>query len=163
DCETILNRLNHEIRHVQGQDLEAETRQVALSYAILPGIGLVCEFRWPNHGPVKTSSIEGSLHGSRVRHNARKQKPTEQVRRRNDGVLEQEGNRFDDNSSHFRVFHRGRQRCSKLLQKVSVRFRNRQARAERGYHSIVALNSLDKLRAIETYTFLDCDPLLNRA
>src|SRR5262249_8408932 len=113
----VLDRFDHVISHIRSRDFETEGGKMPFSHTVLPCIRPICEFWWSNHGPVKAAFCKDPFHSSGICDNARKQYPAQEVRWRDYGVLEQKRNRFDDNSSRARLFHRAFQCRSELLQK----------------------------------------------
>lgn len=86
---------DHEISDIRTRDGEAETRQVAFPDPVLPRRRPICKFGWAHDGPVESTLPKNVLHSRCIGDRIAEEQPTQKVRRRDDGVLEQECHRLD--------------------------------------------------------------------
>ena len=111
----VLNSPEHEVSDIRAGNSEAKKRKVPLSYAIFPGVRLVCEFGWASYGPVQSALFKHPLHSGCVGNNPGKKEFPKKVGGRDDRVLKEEGNRLDHDAPDRGVQHGASQRGRELL------------------------------------------------
>src|SRR5438045_7088215 len=95
----VLDRPEHKIGHIRARDCATGMRQVTLPHAIVPRIGLVCESRWADYGPVEFGLSKDSLHFRCIGNDSRKKQPADEVCRGYKGIPEQERYRLDNHAA----------------------------------------------------------------
>src|SRR6266403_521029 len=86
----ILDGLEEGMSYIGTRDLEAEAGEVACSDAIFSGEWLVGKLRGAHDGPVEAALHNDLLHCGGIDDYAGKEKATEEIGWRHDGILEQE-------------------------------------------------------------------------
>jgi len=102
----ILRKLDNQIGYIRARNFEAKARQVPFLYPVFSSVRLIGEFRWPHHRPIERSVREDSFHRRGIGNRSWKEQPTKEIGGRENGILEEERDRFDNDSSDPGGWHR---------------------------------------------------------
>src|SRR5438445_11734595 len=117
-------------------------------HAILADARFVGKSGRADDGPVESALPKDIFHSRCIGDYILEKQPTEKVRWRDDGVLEQECHRLDHDAPDSHMYHGARQCDCEALQKVPFSFRNGLAWTEPRSDGVVTLNCLSQLGAV---------------